>query len=376
MSIRALSLAKLVVPALLLGVGAVVARAWPVEVQGARVTAGPVTAEVLGIGTLESDHQVPVAFEASGRVLTLAVDEGDVVAAGDLLGTLDVDDAIRDLDVSSSAARAASLDVDRAKAELERGRVAADLAARERARSDALFADNDIAAAVHDVAVEKDDGAKAAVRALEAAVRRAESSRDAAAGGRRIREASLADGRLVSPISGLVVSRGVEVGQVIGVGAPAFTIIATDALEIHAWVDETALGKLDLGQPARLAFRSDDGRTYPGRVARIGRAVDRQTHELLVDVAVLEAPRNFAIGQRADVWIEVGRADAIARAPRGWCGTTCLVAEDGRVATREVSLGLVGRDLVEVVSGLRPGDVVLPDHAAADGRRITVREAP
>ena len=56
-----------------------------------------VVAEVLGVGVLESAREVHVAFEASGRVTSISVDQGATVAEGDLLGTLDASDAKRDL---------------------------------------------------------------------------------------------------------------------------------------------------------------------------------------------------------------------------------------------------------------------------------------
>jgi hypothetical protein len=56
--------------------GVTTARAWPVEAQGHRVEPGVIVDEVLGVGVLESAREVRVAFEASGRVTALAVDEG------------------------------------------------------------------------------------------------------------------------------------------------------------------------------------------------------------------------------------------------------------------------------------------------------------
>jgi HlyD family secretion protein len=367
---------KVLLPAVTLAALGLAVRFWPIEVQGTHVETGLVTEEVLGIGVLESAHEIPLSFEISGRVTELAVDEGDTVALGTVLGTLDVTDAHRELDVSVATAAAASADIARAQAEVERGRGAASLASRDRVRSDALFANGDLTGAEHDSAVERDETAQAAVRSLEAALQRARSSRDVAKGGTRIREAQVADGVLVSPIAGFVVKRNVEIGQWVGAGTTAFTVVAADAFEVRAWVDETALGRLNLGQPVRLAFRSDTERAYAGQVARIGREVDRQTHELVVDVQVLELPRNFAVGQRADAWIEVGRREDVARVPRGWCDTTCLVADGAGWRPATVTLGLVGRETVEVVRGLSPDDIVLPPAAASVGRLVRVKEGP
>ncbi|MDP2306829.1 MAG: efflux RND transporter periplasmic adaptor subunit [Pseudomonadota bacterium] len=358
-----------------LGIAALVAavRLRPVDTRAHRVDRGDVVAEVLGVGVLESTREVRVSFEASGRVTSLAVDEGTVVAEGDVLGTIDASDATRELAVAGAAEEAAVAVVARARAELERARVASMRAAADRGRADTLFAAGVIHAAEHEAAIERDDSAGADVRAMESGLVQAERSQDVAARTRGIRSAQVADGRLASPLSGLVVARDVEAGQLVTPGSPAFTIVSTEAMRVRAWVDETALGTLAVGQPARLVFRSEPDRPFAGTVTRIGREVDRQTHELLVDVAVLELPTNFAVGQRADAWIEVGRSASVASVPRGWCDTRCAVLEDGRVASREVTLGLAGRDRVEVSSGLAPDDVVLAPGATI-GRRVRITE--
>jgi HlyD family secretion protein len=119
------------------------------------------------------------------------------------------------------------------------------------------------------------------------------------------------EGRLISPVDGLLTRRLREPGNIVTAGTPVLTVISTSKLWVRAWVDETALGTLQIGQGARIELRSHPGLTFPGRVDRIGRQSDRQTHELLVDVELLERPPLFAVGQRADVRIQT------AQKPRG-----------------------------------------------------------
>ena len=71
MSVRIPPLLKFVAPILLLGGIVVGVRTWPVEVEGHRVEAGVVVAEVLGIGVLESAREVRVSFVASVRYISL-----------------------------------------------------------------------------------------------------------------------------------------------------------------------------------------------------------------------------------------------------------------------------------------------------------------
>jgi HlyD family secretion protein len=221
------------------------------------------------------------------------------------------------------------------------------------------------------------------VRALEAAESQADRARFAAARSVARDETRLADLRLESPFDGIVVRKHREVGDVVAPGMPLYTVASLKKLWVRAWVDETSLGALRVGQPVGVELRSAAGVVHPGRVDRIGKQSDRQTHELLVDVEVLGLPEPFALGQKADVWIATDRRDDVVRVPRGFCDARaggCLVERAGRATRAAVELGLVGRGFVEVVRGLAPGDTVLrPPRADAEleeGRRVRVRTSP
>ena len=85
-------------------------------------------------------------------------------------------------------------------------------------------------------------------------------------------------------------------------------IISLDELWIRAWVDETAMPHVAQDQKARVVFRSEPEKSYPGTVSRLGREMDRETREFLVDVRVEQLPGNWAVGQRAEVYIEIDAA--------------------------------------------------------------------
>ena len=113
---------------------------------------------------------------------------------------------------------------------------------------------------------------------------------------------------------------------------------------------------------------------HPIGKREFGREVDRQTHEVLVDVLLPSIPAKVAIGQRADVWIALDKKDDVVRVPLAWVqregtNTFCYVDRNGRIERAPIKLGIAGRDLVEVVEGLSPGDTVLTGTALTVGRR-------
>jgi len=185
--------------------------------------------------------------------------------------------------------------------------------------------------------------------------------------------------RIVSPYDGLIVRRDRDPGGVVVPGSSLLQLISTNEIWVSAWVDETAMARLSPSQPARVVFRSEPPKRYPGEVARLGREADRETREFLVDVRVKVLPKNWAVGQRAEAYIETGRKESTLVVPlrfMSWrAGKPGVFAvENGKARWREVKLGLRGLETVEVVEGLPVGAVVCKSRDAksplADGDRV------
>ncbi len=139
------------------------------------------------------------------------------------------------------------------------------------------------------------------------------------------------------------------------------------------------MARLQFDQPARVAFRSEPQRSYQGQVARLGREADRETREFVVDVRVLKRPENWAVGQRAEVYIQTARKTSVPVLPTSYvvwrneeAGVFCKVG--GRAQWRPVTLGLQARETAEIAAGLGAGDVVLAAVSSKgpslEGRRV------
>lgn len=169
-------------------------------------------------------------------------------------------------------------------------------------------------------------------------------------------------------------------GDVVVPGSSILLLVALDEMWVSAWVDETRMARLRPGQPARVVFRSEPESSYPAQVVRVAHEVDRETRELVVDVRPRNLPDNWAVGQRAEVYIEIARDDGVLQLPTEWLLRRAgepgvFVALDGRARWHDVRLGRQGRGAVEVLDGLRAGEIVVTaagDGAGslADGRRV------
>jgi RND family efflux transporter MFP subunit len=364
-------------------VGAVVywAQFAPLPVSVHVVQRGEIVAEVMGTGTLESHISATVSPKISGLITEVAIDQGDRVQRGQVLVRLHDADLGRQVEVAQSSVAAAQAAVSRQEADLARAVAVLDLARYDFDVIQNLLQQGTGSATEFEDARKTLRVSEAELARAEAALAEARKQVIAAEKTLEFQKAKLADTVVSAPFDGLIARRDRDPGDVIVPGSSVLLLVATDEMWISAWVDESEMGRLSVGQPARVVYRSEPQRAYPGEVARLGREVDRETREFIVDVRVRELPPNWAVGQRAEVYIETGRTADAVRLPthlivwrNGQSGT--FVDGAGRAVWRPLQLGLRGRELVEIAEGLSASErVIAPADAKSDGlkpgQRIT-----
>jgi HlyD family secretion protein len=339
-------------------------RFWsPVRVQVAKVDRGDVVEVAFGRGTIESQREAAVGFDLVGRMSDVLVDEGTRVTLGQELARLETDQAQADLRSAQTTIKAARAALERLAAEEDRARALLAVAEREAGRAGQLFESGAIAAQQHDEAKDRVRVARADLDRVLA--QRSEATRgiDVAVGGAEQRRITMVRATLLAPFDGVVTRRLREPGDTVTVGSTVLRIADTDRVHVAAAVDETVLSRLAVGQPAAISFPGEP-ETIAGRVTRIAWEADRQTHELIVEVTPERFDRRIAIGQRADVHIELVRRTDVVRVPtamihRDGAGPFVYVDRGGRVAVVRPRLGATGRDHVEVLDGLDEGAPLL-----------------
>lgn len=354
----------------------------PVHVSKFEVVSGDIAAEVMGTGTLEARTKAILSPKISGRLIEVSADQGDKVEAGRVIMRLDDIELKQQVEMAKVSIAAAKAALNRFEADKTQTAAILTLAENDHARIVTLSKSN--AATVSDLekSAEQLDVARAGISRSEAAMAEALQQVLVAESTLVYHEARLADTIVAAPFRGLIVQRFRDPGAIAVPGSPVLSLISTDELWITAWVDETEMSRIAVGQPARVVFRSEPEAGFRGEVARLGREADRETREFTVDVKVLELPKNWAVGQRAEVYIQTASKAKISLLPvtaivwrDGASGV--FIARDQRAEWIAVELGLTNRENVEVIEGLAVGDtVLLVDDAARrtiDGRRVTLR---
>ena len=352
----------------------------PIPVKGYQVAQGEIVAEVMGTGTLEAKVQTIVSTKIPGRILDMRVDQGDQVRAGQTLLQLDDSEFRQQVEIARSALDAAKATVERMQADAVRSQAILEQSRIEYRRRESLFASKSIAANEIDKRKEELKVAEADLEKTKAAVVESRKNLVVAQNTVDYQLARLGDTLIAAPFDGLIIRRDRDPGDVVVPGTSIFLLISTQSLWVRTWVDETEMQRVTEGQTARVVFRAEPETSYIGKVVRLGRETDRETREFLVDVEIERLPRNWSVGQRADVFIETAHKDGVTIVPsqlivrnQGEIGV--IANREGRAVWQPVKTGLRGHAQVEIVAGLSPGDIVVynqgPD-LVPEGRRLEI----
>ena len=241
-------------------------------------------------------RQVSLAFNGSERIASLAVQEGDRVRAGQVLGRLDTTTLA--LRIAESRAQAGALEqtlsrlragsrpqeVGQARAQTAEAQAEADLAAKSLERVHGLaygpggravsLQDVDNAAARSKAAQARLEGARKAQDLVQAGPRKediaqAEAQLEAARAQTAVLAQQLADAELRAPIGAVVRSRLMEPGDMASPQRPVYTLAITDPKWVRAYVRETELGLVKPGMAASIAIDSLPGQAIAGKVGYI-----------------------------------------------------------------------------------------------------------
>ncbi len=203
--------------------------------------------------------EVTVSAETSGRVLTLTVDDGDAVQAGAVIGSIDtISLAISQQELAARvAALAARLEEARSQGRAIAGQAA--VAEREAARIARLAAGGAATAQQLDRAQREQETLVQQVAANAAMQRAVRAESEALAAQNAQLEDRLRRATVRSPISGVVLTRYVEPGELVQPGTPLLKVAALDTLTLRAYVSEAQLRQVRLGQSVTVQVDGADG---------------------------------------------------------------------------------------------------------------------
>jgi HlyD family secretion protein len=243
---------------------------------------------VVATGKVQPVTQVEIKAKASGIIQKLPFTVGDYVRRGQVICELDQNDLIPALNQQQAALHVAQANLRSAQADYERYKVDAtgpdvpflkrDMERGRKMFTDGLIAQNarDEAEKNYEMAVQKQESAKANLGSAAAAIAKAEAALEQQQAVVSIAEENLRNATIVSPIDGVVLSRDREVGDAVSsillLGSSATLIMTVGDLNevyVKGKVDESDIGRVYLGEPARIKVESFKDQKFQGHVTKI-----------------------------------------------------------------------------------------------------------
>jgi len=335
----------------------------PSRVAQHTVTSGSVQIGIVGPGILDATNKVTITSRIPGFLNSLKVERNDVVTIGQTLAELDAKDirsqlegALADVDAAKNAVVEAVGNRDKAKAALEK-------ASRDHVRRRALSS-----GVVSQAELETSEIAvRQATADYERSVAIGEKSRAqvrVAAAAANVMQHKLDEAQIRSPLNGVVVSRDRSVGDLLTVGVQLAQLVDPESIVISTRLDESVMAMIEPGQSAKVNFTSDPLQAIDAKVMRVGRSVDPETREFIVDLSPERLPRNWALGQRAHVSIQVPLPPdsivlplSLVSRRDGRPGVWRLLV--GRAVWSSIETGAISGTYIQVLQGVKPGDVIL-----------------
>ena len=254
----------------------------------AKVEKGDLAKSVVATGKVEPITKVEVKSKASGIVKKLMVDAGDKVKKGQLLAQLDKLEIEAQVEQSKAALQAAEANLKSSQADWERAKVDAEgpdvpLTKRAYDRAEGMAKDGVVSQSALDdaekeykMALNKQNVAKAQIIVLQAKIAQSQAQISQSRANLDQLEEQLSYTDIVSPIDGVILSRDVELGDAVSsilvLGSSATLVMTlgdTSSVYVKGKVDESDIGRVYLGQPARIKVESFKDKTFNGVVTKI-----------------------------------------------------------------------------------------------------------
>ena len=333
-------------------------------------------------GDLQAMIESPIFARANGYLVKRYVDIGDRVRKGQPLADIETPEIDQQIQEARATLANAQSSLKETEASLTLAVANLKLSQKTQQRwhqleaegvtshqeADEKGADTEVRSAQVDVARAKIISARALVAASEASLRR------------NLEMKSF--GRVLAPFDGMITSRTVDVGTLIGSAREMFRVAQVDVMRIFVNVPQAYIGSIHTGQPAELRVQELPGQVFSANISRFTNEVDTSSRAMLAVLQVPNPRRTLMPGMYAQVTFATTRplkgvlvpGDALILGSEG--AQVAVAGPDHRVHLRKVKLGNDTGTEVEILSGLQAGDlaIVNPGDTVREGVQIEIHK--
>jgi HlyD family secretion protein len=355
----------------------------------AKVEKGDLAKSVVATGKIEPITKVEIKSKASGIVKKLHVEYGDKVKKGQVLAELDKEEIQARVEQARAQLEASSASLNGTRADLVRAKVDAEgpdvpLLKRAYDRAQRMATDGVVSASAlddaqknYEMSLNKQNVAKAQLQVLQAKIGQAQGQMSQDRANLKQLDEQLGYTTIESPIDGIVLSRDVEIGDAVSsilvLGSTATLVMTlgdTSEVYVKGKVDESDIGKVYLGQPARIKVESFKDKTFTGKVTKISpMGVEKDnvtTFEVRVSINNPEGVLKAMMTANAEIILEEHKN--VLQIPEG----SILYDKDKKASVEvpdrkakegkrkiAVNIGISNGAKTELLQGLKEGDQVV-----------------
>lgn len=330
-------------------------------------------------GYVVAQRKAAVASKVTGRLVSLSVEEGSRVKAGQVIARLENDDVIALRDQAEANLNAARHNLEQAKAELRDATLSFN-------RNKDLFAEGYVSQTDYDALEARYNKALAAVAAAEATIK---------AGAAALKNANVAiEYTLIrAPFDAVVLTKNADIGDIvtpIGAAAEAKAAVVTiadmNSLQVEVDVSESNINQVKVGQPCEIQLDALPDSRFRGAVHMIVPTADRTKATVMVKVRFIDNDSRILPEMSAKVALlsretkdeerklltALSKDAVITRNGKNFI----FLIKDDRVIKTPIIIGKQLGDMTEVISGVKAGDrvVLKPLDKIKDGSRIKIPE--
>ena len=319
------------------------------------VMAHDVVDRIEATGQLLAKADAQVAAQVSGEITEITADEGAAVEAGSVV--LKIDPERRTLERANQRAQVAQAIAQR------------DESRRNLKRVQSLRERNAVSQAQMDEA--------------ETNLRLSEARLEAAQAQLGLAERAFRDATVAAPFSGLIARRHVNVGEFVSAGEPLFDLVTLDPIEVEFFLPEADSSRVRNGVPVEVRVSPYPDEIFSAKVTVISPTIDSQTRTLRVKALIENADGRLRPGLFARADLGISKRSGIPMVPedailqRSDGSVLFRIADDGTAERLRVRTGVYDDGLVEIASGISPGDTIIVRGQTnlIHGAVVSIREA-
>ncbi|MBN1381369.1 MAG: efflux RND transporter periplasmic adaptor subunit [Deltaproteobacteria bacterium] len=322
----------------------------PVVVNIMTVKTGTAENVLHFMGDVKARRDVRLLAQVAERIVAFKADKGDFVQKGQVLAVIESTLLARGVDQAEAALEAARANLKNMKSEF--------------GRAQRLFAEEAISHQQYDARKTQYDNTGAAVKQAEAVVEQAR---------KQYRNAAIR-----APFSGLISNRFLELGDMVAPGTPVFSLIQIDTVHVMAQVSEREFASVRIGQHARLKVASHPDRVFHGQITQKPPILDAISRLATIECSFPNPDRLLVPGMFGELEIVIDTKDDVPLVPVSAIQYRTIVGNrganldeqttrqpyvflviNGKAMRRDVVTGYQGSGLMEINSGVVPGDHVI-----------------